>query len=196
MKQRFDEIQTNNSTVNDRVGELYQIIRKQQLELENKQTFEAKVGVKDYDVQSRMQIEMIGNVFYNMLTMIGDKDKDPRFTELGANVKSMLQTRQFDSMVGPKVPHMKNGVMNLLKVVDVPQEEIADLAKLGLGDLLRPGKSLKEEAIDMEKEKFDDLKASTITFKFLVFKTSKTAQKSHLPRKIFFQFRFFSFPEI
>jgi hypothetical protein len=55
---------------------------------------------------------------------------------------------------------------------------MADLAKLGLGDLLRPGKSLKEEAIDMEKEKFDDLKASTITFKFLVFKTSKTAQKS------------------
>lgn len=108
--------------------------------------------MKDYDFQSRMQIEMIGNVFYNMLTMIGDKDKDPRFTELGANVKSMLQTRQFDSFAGPKVQHMKNGVMNLLKVVDVPKEELADLAKHGLGDLLRGQAALKEEAINMETE--------------------------------------------
>lgn len=59
-----------------------------------------------------------------------------------------------------------------------------DFAKLGLGDLRAKG--LKEEAIDMERERLDELKASTITFKFLVFKTSKTAQKSHLPRKIFF----------
>lgn len=63
---------------------------------------------------------MIGNVFYNMLTLIGDKDKDPRFAELGASVKSMLQTKQFDAMVAPQVPVMKNGVMKLNRVVDVP----------------------------------------------------------------------------
>jgi len=40
-------------------------------------------------------------------------------------------------MAGPKVPHMKNGVMNMLKVVDIPKEELADLAKHGLGDLLK-----------------------------------------------------------
>lgn len=80
---------------------------------------------------------MIGNVFYNMLTMIGSKNKDARLTEVGENVKTMLKTGQFDSMAGPKVPHMKKGVMNMLKVVDVPKEELADLAKHGLGDLLR-----------------------------------------------------------
>jgi len=66
---------------------------------------------------------------------------------------------------------------------------------VGLEDLLRP-KSTKEEAIDLEIERTDILTANIITFKFLVFKTSKTAPKSHLPRKIFFQFRFFNFPEI
>jgi len=72
-----------------------------------------------------------------MFTMIGNKNKDARFIDLGENVKTMLQNKQFDSMAGPKVPHMKNGVMNMLKVVDVPKEELADLAKHGLGDLLR-----------------------------------------------------------
>lgn len=49
--------------------------------------------MKDYDLQSRMQIEMIGNVFYNMLNLMGEKDKDKRFTELGGQVKNMMQTR-------------------------------------------------------------------------------------------------------
>lgn len=62
--------------------------------------------------------------------------------------------------------------------------------------MLRPNKHKKEEVIDLEIERTDTLIASVITFKFLVFKTSKTAHKSHLPRKIFFQFRFFNFPEI
>ena len=55
-----------------------------------------------------------------MLTMVGQRDKDPRFMELGSQVKNMLQTRQFDDLLGPKVPHVKHGSMNLLKVVDLP----------------------------------------------------------------------------
>ncbi len=35
-----------------------------------------------------MQIELIGNVFYNMLTMMGEKD--PKFSELGGQVKQMI----------------------------------------------------------------------------------------------------------
>lgn len=66
---------------------------------------------------------MIGNVFYNMLTMIGKSNQDPKFIEMGQQVKHMLQTKQFDNLMGPKVPHLKSGVMNLLKVVDIPQED-------------------------------------------------------------------------
>lgn len=39
--------------------------------------------------------------------------------------------------MGPKVPHLKSGVMNLLKVVDIPQEDQAQLIKMGFGDLLK-----------------------------------------------------------
>ena len=35
----------------------------------------------------------------------------------------MMQTSQFDNLMGPKVPHLKTGVMNLLKVVDLPMED-------------------------------------------------------------------------
>lgn len=33
---------------------------------------------------------MIGNVFYNMLTMIGKSNQDPKFIEMGQQVKHML----------------------------------------------------------------------------------------------------------
>lgn len=107
---------------------------------------------------------MIGNVFYNMLTMVGNRDKDPRFTELGSQVKTMLQTRQFDDLMGPKVAHVKGGSINLLKVVDLPQEDHATLIKMGFGDLLKQpvqsqGDRLTKNAINMDLEFQDSLKA-------------------------------------
>ena len=42
--------------------------------------------------------------------------------ELSNQLKNMLQTKQFDNLMGPKVPHLKHGVMNLLKVIDIPQD--------------------------------------------------------------------------
>ena len=38
-------------------------------------------------------------------------------------MKEMTQTMQYDNLMGPKVPHLKSGVMNLLKVVDLPVED-------------------------------------------------------------------------
>ncbi len=37
------------------------------------------MGDQDYDLHQKTQIEMIGNVFYNMLTMIGNSSRDPKF---------------------------------------------------------------------------------------------------------------------
>ena len=82
-----------------------------------------RMGQTDYELQQRMQIEMIGNVFYNLLNSLGQKDKDPKYIEMSQQIKHMLQTRQFDNLMGPKVPHVKQGVMNLLKVVDLPPED-------------------------------------------------------------------------
>lgn len=56
---------------------------------------------------------------------------------MGDSIKHMLQTRQFDNLMGQKVPHLKQGVLNLLKVIDLPQEDQAQLVKMGFGDLLQ-----------------------------------------------------------
>jgi len=79
---------------------------------------------------------MIGNIFYNMLAAVGKKEKDERLIQLSAEVKEMLYTRNFDDIVGRKVPHFKSGVLNLLKVADLSYEDQANLIKLGFGDLL------------------------------------------------------------
>lgn len=39
--------------------------------------------------------------------------------------------------MGLKVPHLKHGVMNLLKVVDLGPDDQIELMKMGYGDLLR-----------------------------------------------------------
>jgi len=42
--------------------------------------------------------------------------------------------------MGPKVPFLTSGVMNLLKVSDISQQDQAEFMKMGLGDLLKqPG---------------------------------------------------------
>jgi hypothetical protein len=43
---------------------------------------------------------MIGNVFYNMLKQIGHKSNDQKYIEMGDSIKHMLQTRQFDNLMG------------------------------------------------------------------------------------------------
>jgi len=77
--------------------------------------------------------------------------------------------------MGPKVPHLKQGVLNLLKVIDLPQEEQAALVKMGFGDLLQKagGSQKPVDNIKLELEASDELKASTIQFKFIAFKTSE-----------------------
>ena len=57
---------------------------------------------------------MIGNVFYNMLTYIYRERNDKRIGEMADQMKSMLQERRFDNLMGPKVPFMKDGILNLL----------------------------------------------------------------------------------
>ena len=94
------------------------------------------MGLGNSNLHTKMQIEMIGNIFYNMLAAVGKKEKDERLIQLSAEVKEMLYTRNFDDIVGRKVPHFKSGVLNLLKVADLSYEDQANLIKLGFGDLL------------------------------------------------------------
>ena len=80
---------------------------------------------------------MIGNVFYNLLNHVGQEKRDPQIAALSQQMKDMMQTRRFDNLMGLKVPHLKHGVMNLLKVVDLAPEDQVELIKMGYGDILR-----------------------------------------------------------
>lgn len=93
---------------------------------------------------------------------------------------------------------MKQGVLNLLKVVDLPPEDEAQLVKMGFGDLLhKAGKDQNQAPIvNMQLEADDDLKANVITFKFIAFKTSGKLDLINVPRRLQILMRFFSFPEI
>ena len=73
----------------------------------------------------------------------------------------MMQTRRFDNLMGLKVPHLKSGVMNLLKVVDLSTEDQIELQKMGYGDLLKnPAAQVRSqdrqaETIDLNREAMD-----------------------------------------
>lgn len=73
----------------------------------------------------------------------------------------MMQTRRFDNLMGLKVPHLKSGVMNLLKVVDLSTEDQIELQKMGYGDLLKnPAAQVRSQdrqadTIDLNREAMD-----------------------------------------
>jgi len=148
------------------------------------------------------QVRMIGNVFYNLLNHVGVDKQDPKILELSKQVKSMMQERRFDNLMGLKVPHLKQGVMNLLSVVDLPYEDRVELMKIGYGDILRnptvaiQGQDSQKDQLDLQVEATDPLQACTIAFKFVVMKTSVHASSATLPKRVYFQMRFFSFPEV
>ena len=61
---------------------------------------------------------MIGNVFYNMLNMIGETEKDKKIIGLSENLKKMVQQTKFDDLLAPKVPMVSMKQINLLKTTD------------------------------------------------------------------------------
>lgn len=65
------------------------------------------------------------------------KEKNPKYADMASSVKTMLNTTQFDNLLGPKVPMpTKGNVINLLKVNDLAPEDYAQYKSLGLGDIL------------------------------------------------------------
>jgi hypothetical protein len=64
--------------------------------------------------------------------------------------------------------------------------------KMGYGDLLRnPSAQIRsqdrqQDYINLETEAADELRASQITFKFVVFKPSVHANVQHMPKRIYF----------
>jgi hypothetical protein len=104
--------------------------------------------------------------------------------------------------MGPKVPFLKDGVLNLLKVIDLPRNERHELINMGYGELmLHHGAQLYSDTrlrdeIDLAREEADTRRASKISFTFIKLKTPLGANELLLPRKIYIKMRFFTFPEL
>ena len=117
-------------------------------------------------------------------------------------MKSMLQERRFDNLMGPKVPFMKDGILNLLQVADLTPEQRSQLIALGYGDLLQHdigslhSQGRTKQSIDFQLETVDQKRAATIIFSFASFTTSIHTHKLKLPKRIYIQMRFFTFPEV
>jgi hypothetical protein len=72
---------------------------------------------------SQEHISSIANVFYNMLNLLGEKERDPRVIGLAESIKQTMQTNRYDDLLAPKVPYVGFQKVNLLKTTDLPQSD-------------------------------------------------------------------------
>jgi hypothetical protein len=134
-----------------------------------------------------------------MLNLLGEKEKDIRILGLADSIKQTMQTTRHDDLLAPKVPYVGFGKVNLLKTTDLPQTDQVNFIKHGLGDALKhPSAQVKSDGIAkdrlaLEIEQADPLKACTISFKFICFKTP-WGGLDNVPKKFYFNFKFFTFP--
>ncbi|CDW71325.1 UNKNOWN [Stylonychia lemnae] len=155
---------------------------------------------ENHPQNSQQQIAMIGNVFYNMLNMIGETERDRRIVGLSDKLKKMIQNQKFDDLLAPKAPFVGAGMINLLRTTDLPLSDQVNIMKLGQGDLLQhptaqiTSDSIYKDVMSLEVEAQDELKASTIRFKFLCYKSA--VNSIEIPNKLYFQFKFFTFPSL
>ena len=94
------------------------------------------------------------------------------------------------------------GQVNLLKTTDLPVSDQINFIKRGLGgDMLQhpsaqlTSSSLVKDRMSLDLEAADPLRAQTLTFKFICFKTPWSNLEA-MPSKFYFQFKFFTFPTV
>ena len=101
-------------------------------------------------------MQQIGNVFYNLLNLLGQKNQDERMIGLSKDLRDMIQSRRFDNLFEGNVPFAGMEKINLLKTHDLSVQDQAHLIKSGLGDLLNhPSNRVLSSAII--KDDIDDL---------------------------------------
>jgi hypothetical protein len=75
------------------------------------------------NASSSAHIASIGNVFYNMLNILGEKEKDKRIIGLSDELKKLMQTTRHDDLLATKAPYVGMGKVNLLKTTDLPMTD-------------------------------------------------------------------------
>ena len=68
-------------------------------------------------------MQQIGNVFYNLLNLLGQKQGDERMIGLSNDLRDMIQSRKFDNLFEGNVPFAGMKQINLLKTVDLSVQD-------------------------------------------------------------------------
>jgi len=145
-----------------------------------------------------MQMQQIGNVFYNLLNIVGNRNKDDQIIGLANEIRDQIHSKKMQNifegnMAIPGIDHP-----NILRTMDLSSQDQANLMKHGLADVLHHptaqilSSSIVKEKLDMDVEKFDKMKASQFQAKFFAYKTSFD-NDVQVPKKFFLKFKFFTF---
>ena len=106
-----------------------------------------------------------------------------------------------DQLFENNVPYAGYGKVNLLRTFDMSTQDQANLIKNGLGDLLHHpsaqmlSSAIVKEKVDLDLEKYDHLKASSFSIRFLCYRTT-IGNTVKVPSKFYAKFRFFTFDEV
>jgi hypothetical protein len=72
-------------------------------------------------------MQQIANVFYNMLSMMGQQQKDERLIGLSNELREMIQARSMENLFENNVPFPGQEQINLLRTIDMSNKDQARL---------------------------------------------------------------------
>ena len=158
-------------------------------------------GFEQRPPQGEVSMQYMGNLFYNILNMVGNQNKDERIIGLSKEIRDQVQSRKFDDMFQGNVPYPGDQKVNLMKTIDMKEKDRVELMRSGLGDLLHHpsanlmSSSVRKEGLNMKLEDDDKMQANMIHLKFVGYKTAKGPTLG-LPQKLYCQLRFYTFPPV
>lgn len=86
---------------------------------------------------TRIQMQQIANVFYNLISMVGVQNQDPRLVALSSQMRNIVQSKSFTNLFENNVPYAGfKDKINLLRVIDIEERDRNHLIEQGFGDIL------------------------------------------------------------
>jgi hypothetical protein len=154
--------------------------------------------------QSNAQMQQIGNVFYNLLGMIGHKQGDSKIVGLGNELRDAVQSKKYENLLDQaNQPYAGYEKMNLLRTTDMSNADVAKLMNSGNGDLLSqpPSTILSSGAagreLDLEELRSTPYTRNLTRLAIIAYKTPTFGiEQSRMPKALEFRFRFFTFSEV
>lgn len=64
-------------------------------------------------------MQQIANVFYNMINMIGVKNRDERMIGISNELRDLIQSKKFNNLFENNVPFPGLNKINLLRTTDI-----------------------------------------------------------------------------